>query len=126
LGRGMEHAKWQPTSVCSYKYIPKISLDQKKCDGCGECVRYCPHGVLGVENGKIVVKNEMSCTLCQECVRHCDAKGAPLKIEWDPDSFIFTIESTRSLSPKEILLEALKILRVKIAQISDLVTEGGG
>ncbi len=123
LGRGYEHAKWQPTSVCAYKYAPKVTLDMNKCDGCEECIKFCPYDVFGKEGKSIVVKNEINCTLCMECVRHCDKKDSPIKIEWDLDTFIFTIESTNTLSPREIVEEALKILKQKTTKVNELIAE---
>ena len=38
LGRGKVHAKWQPVSVCVYRYMPIIRIDEEQCDACGECV----------------------------------------------------------------------------------------
>jgi len=125
LGRGSEHSKWQPTTVCAYKYVPKVTLDQKKCDECEECVKYCPKGVYVREGSKTSVKNEMNCTLCRECVRHCPSDGKPITIDWDADSFIFTIESTNSLRPTEIVLEALRVLKQKNMQLNQLMTGSG-
>ena len=32
LGKGKNHAKWQPVSMCTYMYLPKIKVDLKRCD----------------------------------------------------------------------------------------------
>ena len=34
LGKGKVHAKWQPVSMCAYKYFPKITTPTKKCEDC--------------------------------------------------------------------------------------------
>ena len=40
------------------------------CDGCGLCVRYCPHGSLSLEEGRLVVDPEM-CSGCGLCAEVC-------------------------------------------------------
>ena len=42
LGKGKTHAKWQPVSMCAYKYFPKIEVASKNCGSCRECVDICP------------------------------------------------------------------------------------
>jgi DNA-directed RNA polymerase subunit D len=113
LGRGLEHAKWQPVSTCVYKFMPKISVNMKKCDLCGLCVKFCPKRVLAIEGSKLTVKNEMKCTLCMECVRNCPKKPTPLKIEWDDSTFIFHVESVGALPVNRIVEEAAKLLDKK-------------
>lgn len=113
LGKGLEHAKWQPVSACTYRFIPKIKINLKRCDGCGECIKYCPKNVFATDNSKPVVKNEINCTLCNECIRHCPIEPSPIKIGHDDSSFLFYIESTGPLSPHRIVEEAAKILGKK-------------
>ena len=67
LGKGKTHAKWQPVSMCTYKYLPKIEID-KSCDACGKCVEICPRKVLAKTENRIEVRDLMTCTLCQDCV----------------------------------------------------------
>ena len=40
------------------------------CDGCGLCVRYCPHGSLSLEEGRLVVDPE-TCSGCGLCAEVC-------------------------------------------------------
>jgi DNA-directed RNA polymerase subunit D len=40
LGKGKNHAKWQPVSACAYKYFPKIEVSSEKCKDCAKCVRW--------------------------------------------------------------------------------------
>jgi DNA-directed RNA polymerase subunit D len=113
LGKGSHHAKYQPVSASTYRFNPIVKVDLKKCDGCGECVKFCPRNVFAIENSRLVVKNEINCTLCNECIRHCPIEPSPIKISWDDRSFIFYVESTGSLSAKEIINEAVNILQKK-------------
>lgn len=113
LGKGLEHAKWQPVSRSTYKFMPIVKIDAKKCDGCGDCVKYCPKNVFSLEKSKPVVKNEINCTLCMECIRHCSIKPSPIEISHDKKTFIFNIESTGSMPASKLVKEAAKILERK-------------
>ncbi|MBS7626360.1 DNA-directed RNA polymerase subunit D [Candidatus Bathyarchaeota archaeon] len=123
LGRGQEHAKWQPVSACAYKYLPIITITPKKCDGCGGCVKYCPQKILYLADGKLQVRNSENCTLCSECVRHCPRKPSPINLSWSEEDFIFHIEGTGSLPVVRILQEALREVREKAIDFSNLLTE---
>ncbi len=48
----------------------KICIDEKKCQGSGECVKVCPHGALQIFNGKAVVNHE-NCDLDGLCIPAC-------------------------------------------------------
>ncbi len=110
LGKGKNHAKWQPVSMCAYKYFPKIQISSKHCDACGKCVDICPKRVLAKTGDKIEVKDLMACTLCQDCVEACSQDPKPIQVGWEENSFIFSLESTGALRPDRILEEAVRIL----------------
>jgi len=113
LGKGKEHAKWQPVTVCAHKFMPQIKIDQKNCDACGECVKICPKRIFINVNGKIEIQNLFDCTLCQDCVDACPKEPKAVEVTWDNDTFILNIESSGALSPERILEEAVKILDKK-------------
>ena len=48
-----------------------IEIDDKKCDGCGECVEICPAAVFKLEKEKSMPKNMDSCVECCACVDIC-------------------------------------------------------
>jgi len=118
LGRGIEHAKWEPVSACAYKYQPRVSVNMKKCDVCAECVKFCPRNVFATEGSKLIVKNEMNCTLCMDCVRHCPMKPSPITIDWDDTTFVFYVESTGSMPVEKIVREAATLLDKKSTLLS--------
>jgi len=115
LGKGEKHAKWQPVSVCAYKYLPKVKIDEKRCDSCGKCVDVCPKRVLTVTEAgkKLELRNIIDCTVCKDCVDACPKSPPAIEVSWDKDMFVFDVESTGALPVERILLEALKILDKK-------------
>jgi DNA-directed RNA polymerase subunit D len=122
LGRGKKHAKWQPVSMCAYKYYPKITTPEGKCDDCQKCVDICPKNVLASKEGMVEVKDLLACTLCMDCVEACPkGKDSPLKIEWEKNQFIMNIESTGALPPERILKEASKLLAKQINEFEEQI-----
>lgn len=129
LGRGIEHAKWQPVSACAYKYLPKVTVNPDNLANPDEVIRICPTDVYVRDpESKIAVRDEMACTLCMECVEKAvpvdSKKPFPVKIEGDETSFIFYVESTGALPPRRIVTEAGKVLDKKAMSLNDLVRKG--
>jgi len=115
LGRGKEHAKWSPVSVAAHKYVPDIKIDYGKCEkGCEVCIDICPKGIFKLSHGKPVVDKDkiIECTFCRLCESQCP-KGA-VTVSFREDEYVLSIESTGSLPPKKILLEAIRVLDSKL------------
>jgi NAD-dependent dihydropyrimidine dehydrogenase PreA subunit len=53
----------------------KITVDEKLCDGCGDCVTNCPTQTLAIQDGKCVGVRPDDCMVCQYCETVCP-KGA--------------------------------------------------
>lgn len=120
LGRGKWHAKWQ-AGLAYYKYLPEIIVSKKKKDT-GELTDarvkgICPVGILGLEKGKIVVKEPNKCIACRDCEEELGTDV--IKAGQDRDSFIFRIDSQGELSPKEILRKAIDILLEKSDELNE-------
>ncbi len=113
LGKGKNHAKWQPVSMCIYKYFPQIEIS-KQCDACGKCIEICPKKVLIKTGDKIETRDLMACTLCQDCVDVCPTNPPAIEVSWKGDTFIFNIESTGVLSAEKIMNNAVKILNEQL------------
>jgi len=120
LGKGKSHAKWQPVSMCTYKYFPQIKIDSKRCDKCAKCVEVCPREVLAKSGDKIEIRNLMACTLCQDCVDTCQKNPPAIEVNWEKGAFIFNIESTGALSPERMVKEAVNILN---DQLKEFISE---
>jgi len=48
-----------------------ISIDEKKCTGCGDCIPGCPEGALQVIDGKARLISDLFCDGLGACVGHC-------------------------------------------------------
>jgi DNA-directed RNA polymerase subunit D len=110
LGKGKVHAKWQPVCVCAYKYYPKIDLPKEKCEDCQKCVDICPKKVLAMKGERVDVRELLACNLCMDCVEACPKKDEGIKVGWEKNAFVMTLESTGALPPERVLQEATKIL----------------
>jgi DNA-directed RNA polymerase subunit D len=119
LGKGKSHAKWQPVSMCTYKYLPKIEISSKNCDVCEKCVEICPRKVLTKTGNKIKVSDLMACILCQDCVAACPQNPPAIEISHEENAFIFNVESTGALPPERILSEAVKILDEQLKELGN-------
>lgn len=117
LGRGRENAKWQ-AAVIGYKYYPIIEISGE-CTSCGDCVEACPRAVFEMKKDKLKVTSEQACILCRACVEACEA-GA-ITITGDEHRFIYELETTGSLKPREVLSKALDILIDKADELSSKV-----
>ncbi|HVP26203.1 MAG TPA: DNA-directed RNA polymerase subunit D [Candidatus Bathyarchaeia archaeon] len=121
LGKGRNHVKWQPVSMCAYKYFPKIEILAKRCDACGKCVDICPRKVLAKTGNKVEVRELMACTLCQDCVEACPQEPKAIKVEWEENAFILNLESTGALPPERIVKEAVKILEGQLKEFESQI-----
>jgi len=118
LGRGKDHAKWQPVSLCIYRYMPIIKVDDR-CDLCGKCIEICPKKILVEGDGKVRVRNLIECTLCMDCVNACDKEPPAIDVSWNRNKLIFDIETNGVLPIERIISEALNILEKKFSELID-------
>jgi DNA-directed RNA polymerase subunit D len=121
LGKGQNHAKWQPVSVCAYKYYPKIEVPSKPCKDCSKCVDICPKKVYTMKENKVEVRDLLACNLCMDCVEACPQDPPVIKVEWEKNAFIMNIESTGALSPERIIQEATSILDKQLKEFTKQV-----
>ncbi|MFH0928802.1 MAG: DNA-directed RNA polymerase subunit D [Candidatus Aenigmatarchaeota archaeon] len=108
LGVGKDHARHQG-AIAAYKYFPTVKVSGLK--NADECVKVCPKHALKTDGKKASV--ETTCDLCGECVKTADPKGS-LEITGDPTSFIFSIESVSGLDVKDLVMQAVDILKKKV------------
>lgn len=116
LGKGREHAKWQPTVACGYKTYP-IQKIGEACILCEECIEACPKDVYEMKDEKIEIANQEACILCEECVEACPQDE--IEIKDDDSKFIFSLETDKSLPSKQIMEEGIDIIIDKLEKFEN-------
>jgi len=119
LGKGMNHAKWQPTCMCTYKYFPQIEVPAKSCEDCQKCADICPKRVFTVKDAKIDIRDLLACNLCMDCVEACPEEPKKIKVGWEKNAFIMNIETTGALPPETVLRQATKILDKQLLEFEE-------
>ncbi|KAH3766414.1 RNA polymerase II core subunit [Pelomyxa schiedti] len=141
-GTGKEHAKWSPTCCVTYQFQPDLhwnhALINQMTDQQREDLKAsCPTKALGVpsqggsEYGQLnfdpieATNTDRHCMFCDECVHYCDLIGkvGALKVSQKTDKFLFTLETTGALSPEEVLLAALQVLKNKLETVKASLVE---
>ena len=59
----------------------KITVDDDKCTGCGECVDSCPGEVYELKDGKAVPLDMDECHGCHTCEAVCDEDACHVEEE---------------------------------------------
>ncbi len=63
-----------------------ISIDEKKCTGCGQCIPDCPEGALQVIDGKARLVSDIFCDGLGACIGTCP-EGAISTVERDAEPY---------------------------------------
>lgn len=114
LGKGKEHAKWSPVSMCVYQNVSMVPVTDNV--SAEECVKQCGEQVAEIEEDNLKIINILkfeSCKLCRDLISHEEIMG-----NLKEDEFFFNVESNGALSPEKIVRHAVKILKEKLATLS--------
>ncbi len=58
----------------------KVTIDNEKCTGCGECADSCPGDVYEIINGKAVPVNMDECHGCHTCEAVCEEGACQIEV----------------------------------------------
>jgi len=128
LGRGREHGKWSPVSVAASQYMPVIEYDGSKASKeCIECVSHFEELRRALEGGGSGTI-ELARNTNTSGIRYCaeNVCGDALSIRYDDTRIILALESTGTLPPERIVLEAIKELERRALQLKSRLQEAKG
>ena len=134
-GIGKDHAKYSPACVVTFRPVPIIKLNQNKLQELTseqrrEFCRSCPRDVFEYDEAtssvSVAQDGEMEYAFDAECITF--AEKLKLDPEDDPvvsitevkDTFLFTVESSGSLKPQEIMNRAIEVLIQKLSAIREI------
>lgn len=114
LGIGSDHAKFSPVATASYRLMPVIDIKEPIRGLQAKKFQKCfPSGVIGIdEHDQAYVADARKDTVSREVLRHEEFEGK-VKLGRKRTHFIFNIESTGAMSPLEIFLKSVRILKNK-------------
>lgn len=127
-GVGKEHAKWSPVCGCVYQFEPDIRINEERMSELSETQKIdfansCPAKVYKYdqEAHRVEIEEPLKCMYCNECKKKGDeltgGKNDLVTINAKQDRFIFTVETTGSLKPEDVVQHALNILKLKLANV---------
>ena len=103
-----------------------LRIDADKCNGCGDCVEFCPFGLMEMVGGKVEVKD--GCTLCGACQDACgydaiiieDVSPAPAADEGYSGVWVFAEAKDGAYSrvAYELLSEGRKLADARNSRLS--------
>lgn len=122
-GIGKDHAKFSPVATAVFRYQPLVTLNQRLIRAMTPLQR---QDLVASDPNAILVYNEADDSVSlgdtesyaydNECVIRAEELGFPGAVEvvQKQDTFIFTVESTGVLSPADIVLHAIDVLKEKL------------
>jgi len=131
-GVGKEHAKWSPGCGITFQFEPEIRLNTTKIEEMTEkqkqeFVKSCPTKVYKYDDSskQVQIEDSLRCMYCMECKKKSEYFNKPdaVQVIQKQDRFIFTVETTGALKPEEVVLTAFKVLREKLANVQNHLTE---
>lgn len=121
MGYGRDSVKWQAGIACGYKNVPIITIE--KCDACGHCAAECPKSIIRLEGtgARVAEDDVLKCSICRLCEKVCDINA--VKIDFDEDAFVFTMESDGSYTAKDLALNAADVIKGKAEEILHILDQ---
>jgi len=112
-GIGKDHAKFSPVCTAFYRLLPIIKLHKEFFGKEAEELKSCfSPGVIEIENNKAVVKDVRKDAATREVFRNLKFKDH-VEMGRKREHALFSVETVGALTPSEIFIESLKVLREK-------------
>jgi len=115
LGRGRDHAKWQPVQAPGYKMETIIEFDKKRKDEVDKFIKKLPKNLVEIKGDKLELKDPSKMATLEYYIDN--EKADFITMKRDPSKIMFSFETDGSLSAKDVVLESAKILKEKYKEL---------
>lgn len=115
LGRGRDHAKWQPVQAPGYRMETTVEFDKKRMNDLEKFIEKLPKNLVEIKGDKLEVKDPAQLSLLEY---HTDKEKADfITMKRDPSKITFSFETDGALSAKDAIIESAKILQEKYKEL---------
>ncbi len=115
LGRGRDHAKWQPVQAPGYRMETTVEFDKKRMNDLEKFIKKLPKNLVEIKGDKLEVKDPAQLSLLEY---HIDKEKADfITMKRDPSKITFSFETDGALSAKDAIIESAKILQEKYKEL---------
>ncbi|HEX37859.1 MAG TPA: 4Fe-4S dicluster domain-containing protein [Candidatus Cloacimonetes bacterium] len=113
-----------------------ISIDEDKCNGCGQCIPNCPEGALQIIDGKARLVSDLFCDGLGECIGHCPEDAISVEereaepynekkvmdniIKAGPNTIKAHLKHLKDHGEEEYFNKAVEVLREKDISVPEL------
>jgi len=128
-GLGKDHQKFSPVATASYRLLPDVQFGAPVTGPLAtELKEMCPMDVFDIEDvggvATATAARPRNCTMCRECIRQDGWQdGSRVQLLRKADHFIFSVESTGSMPPEEIVKQAIAVLKNKADTFAGVIGE---
>jgi DNA-directed RNA polymerase subunit D len=130
LGKGRNHAKWQPVTVCGYMNYPKLVVNNDvKVEDIDAVVNSFPEGVLSYDGKKLKVsdlkplEDKEPTYYDSPILEAADGSGKKIvDIKHEDTKYVFRFETDGSITAKDALNYALDHLSNKFDELRDEIS----
>lgn len=122
LGSGIEHAKWQGTVAVGYMEYPTVKVGPGAIAPAvlEKLQKTAPHGAVVVENGTLKVLDPVKAVTYLRSVKDLYDLDT-VQIGFEPDRWLFRLETDGSLDPVTSMRKAVSILMEKLKLVENEV-----
>uniref|UniRef100_T1GGD1 DNA-directed RNA polymerase RpoA/D/Rpb3-type domain-containing protein n=1 Tax=Megaselia scalaris TaxID=36166 RepID=T1GGD1_MEGSC len=113
-GIGKDHAKFSPVATAFYRLLPEITLNKEFYGKDAFLLQKCfSPGVIGIDDNDCAYVKDARYDTCSRNVYRYPHLAEGVTLSRIRDHFIFNIESVGALSPQDIFIESVKVLKKK-------------
>ena len=115
-GKGAEHSKFSP-GLMFYRHVSEISIDK---DFYEEIKKICPDAEMKEKGNKIILTDNRKKEIANVCEGMIIKAGKKADIE-EKDELIITIESFGQMSPENVFLKSVDVLKKDLVLLAKSV-----